>query len=160
MDRLSAAQARLAEIHDSALIPQGLLLQGDPSEASIRTYLRSARILVALFGEQIVGVCCLSLRESDGEIMNLSVQADLQGRGLGKALLEFAFGLARGDGIRTLRICTGNSSIGPLALYRKAGFRIVGIDRDYFAREYPRPIVENGIQCRDRLILECNLEPP
>lgn len=31
------------------------------------------------------------------------------------------------------------------------------LDRDYFVRNYPEPIWENGIQCRHRLILEKEL---
>lgn len=31
------------------------------------------------------------------------------------------------------------------------------LDRDYFVRNYPEPIWENGVQCRHRLILEKEL---
>ncbi len=33
---------------------------------------------------------------------------------------------------KTIEIGTGNSSIGQLALYQKCGFRIIGVDMDFF----------------------------
>ncbi len=56
-------------------------------------------------------------------------------------------------GYKTLEVCTGNSSIGQLALYQKCGFRMSGIERDFFIKHYHEPIFENGIQCRDRVRL-------
>ncbi|WCN36270.1 hypothetical protein [Aneurinibacillus uraniidurans] len=38
----------------------------------------------------------------------------------------------------TVEIGTGNSSIGQLALYQKCGFRIIGVDRDFFIKHYNR----------------------
>lgn len=42
-------------------------------------------------------------------------------------------------------------------LYQQEGFDLKVLDRDYFVRNYPEPIWENGIQCRHRLILEKEL---
>ena len=39
-------------------------------------------------------------------------------------------------------------------LYQQEGFDLKVLDRDYFVRNYPEPIWENGVQCRHRLILE------
>lgn len=46
---------------------------------------------------------------------------------------------------------------GLTALYQKCGFRIVGIDRDFFTDHYPEPIYENGIWCRDMIRLSIHL---
>lgn len=50
-----------------------------------------------------------------------------------------------------LELCTGNSSMGQLVLYQKSGFRIVGVNVDYFVRNYKELIFENGIQYRDMI---------
>lgn len=47
---------------------------------------------------------------------------------------------------KTIEVGTGNSSIGQLALYQKCGFRITGVDRDFFIRHYIEEIFESGIQ--------------
>ncbi|HEY8415097.1 MAG TPA: hypothetical protein VIK99_04920 [Thermaerobacter sp.] len=72
-------------------------------------------------------------------------------------LIGHAIETARQQGYKTIEIGTGNSSIGQLALYQKFGFRITGIDRDFFVRRYRKPIWENGIQCRDMIRLSQDL---
>ena len=74
-------------------------------------------------------------------------------RGIGKFLVKDAIKRAKGKGYKTIEIGTGNSSIGQLALYQKCGFRITGIDKDFFIRNYGEEIFENGIQCQDMLRL-------
>lgn len=85
--------------------------------------------------------------------MNIAVTDEKQGKGIGKRLVRFAIEKARKKGFKTIEIGTGNSSIGQLALYQKCGFRIVGIDMDFFVRHYSEEIFENGIQCRDMVRL-------
>ena len=55
-----------------------------------------------------------------------------------------------------VEIGTGNSSLDQLALYQKLGFRITGIVAGFFY-DYPKPIVENGIACRDMVRLRVEL---
>jgi hypothetical protein len=64
---------------------------------------------------------------------------------------------AKRNGYKTIEVGTGNSSIGQLALYQKCGFRITGIDRDFFIRHYEEDIFENDIQCRDMVRLSQDL---
>ena len=67
--------------------------------------------------------------------------------------MEDAVEEAKRKGYKTIEVGTGNSSIGQLVLYQKCGFRISGIDIDFFVRHYPEEIFENGIQCRDMIRL-------
>ncbi len=90
--------------------------------------------------------------------MNVALTESCQGRGWGKRLVEAAIGEARRLGGASLTVHTGNSSLTPLAVYQKCGFRIVAVERDYFPQHYPEEIVENGIRCLDRLRLERSLE--
>jgi ribosomal protein S18 acetylase RimI-like enzyme len=85
------------------------------------------------------------------------VREAFQGRGIGKKLIQFAMDQAREKNAKTIEIGTGNSSVGQLLLYQKCGFRITGIDRDFFIRHYPEKIYENGIQCRDMIRLSLDL---
>ena len=62
-------------------------------------------------------------------------------------------------GAREVWIGTGNSSISQLALYQKMGFRIAGVDVDFFTRNYPEEIIENGIHCRDMIRLVYGVRP-
>lgn len=83
------------------------------------------------------------------ELVNIAVKESEQGKGLGKQLVIHAIEVAKSKGYRTIEVGTGNSSIGQIALYQKCGFRITGVDIDFFIRHYSEAIFENGIQCRD-----------
>jgi ribosomal protein S18 acetylase RimI-like enzyme len=93
------------------------------------------------------------------ELMNIAVREDCRGIGLGRRLLGHAIGLAEAKGGRVVDVGTGNSSFEALAFYQRAGFRIVGVIPDFFTDNYPEPIVEDGIRCRDMVRLELVLTP-
>lgn len=139
--------------------PWHLLLLADPSREQVLNYLPQSQMLALLEGERVVGVVVITPRSGEeAEITNVAVDEAWQGQGLGRRLLELAIERTRADGLRRLTIATGNSSLAQLGLYQRAGFRIVGIDPDYFIRHYPEPIFENGIQCRDQIRLALDLQ--
>ena len=139
-------------------LPMPLLLEADPSEEMIGKYISESDILIAEEGGRTVGVCVLlPLPLRTAEIKNIVVAGPERGRGIAKALIAEALKQAKNEGFRSVEIGTGNSSLDQLALYQKCGFRMTGIDRDYFIRHYPEPIFENGIRCRDMVRLECLL---
>lgn len=135
-----------------------LLLLADPAKEMVADYVSRGRVFVAEADGEIVGVGALiRTRPATMELVNVAVRPDRQGRGLGKAIVRAAIEMARASGVRTLELGTGNSGVGALALYQKMGFRIVGVDRDFFTRHYSEPIVENGIPCRDMIRLAMDL---
>lgn len=138
--------------------PIDLLLLADPSIDMIEEYVEKGDCFVAESEQRIIGAYVL-LQTSAGnvELMNVAVAEDLQGRGIGKKLVLDAIQVAENQGYATLHVATGNSSIGQLALYQKCGFRIVGVESDHFIIHYPDAIFENGIQCRDRILLTRSL---
>lgn len=143
---------------DGEAVPWQLLLLADPSEAMVRSYLDRGRLFVAEEGGGVVGeYVLLATRPATAELVNVAVLESRQGRGIGKALVRHAVETARAAGYRTLELGTGNAGIGQLALYQRCGFRIVGVDLDFFTRHYPEPIEENGIPCRDMVRLSLEL---
>jgi ribosomal protein S18 acetylase RimI-like enzyme len=148
---------RLLENHEE--VPLDLLLLADPSQEMIEEYLQRGQCYVGLDErEQIIAVIVLlPTRPGTLEIVNIAVREAFQGRGIGKKLIQFAMDQAREKNAKTIEIGTGNSSVGQLLLYQKCGFRITGIDRDFFIRHYPEKIYENGIQCRDMIRLSLDL---
>lgn len=132
--------------------PMDLLLLADPSRALVEGYLKRGTCYVAILDDVMVGVyVLLPTRPDTIELVNVAVDEAHQGRGIGKKLVEHAIQQARQLGYRTIEIGTGNSSVGQLALYQKCGFRITGVDRDFFLRHYEEPIFENGIQVVDMI---------
>lgn len=138
--------------------PIDLLLLADPSKSIVTEYLNRGECYIAINDCMIIGVyVLLPTRPETVELVNIALKESLQNRGIGKHLVLHAIKKAKKDGYKTLEVGTGNSSIGQLALYQKCGFRITGIDIDFFIRHYDEEIFENGIQCRDMIRLSQDL---
>ncbi|MDM5219258.1 GNAT family N-acetyltransferase [Peribacillus sp. NJ11] len=134
--------------------PMHLLLLADPSRKLVEAYLGSGTCFVAEMDKRMIGVYVLLQKGPEMiEIMNIAVDERHHGKGIGKQLIGHAISHAREQGYKTIEIGTGNSGIGQLALYQKCGFRITGIDRDFFNINYTEAIYENGIQCQDMIRL-------
>lgn len=138
--------------------PMALLLLADPSENLVMNYLKRAKCYLAETNNEAVGVyVLLETRPDTVELVDVAVREDVQGQGIGKRLVLHAVETAREARFRTIEIGTGNLSVGQILLYQKCGFRIVGVDTDFFVRHYDEPIYENGIQCRDMIRLRRDL---
>lgn len=141
--------------------PCELLLLADPSEEKVKEYLNRGQCYIASNELKTIGVLVL-LRTRPGtmEIVNIAVSEDVQGKGIGKKLVSYAIEKAKEQYVTTLEIGTGNSSLAQLGLYQKCGFRITGVDRDFFIRHYDEEIIENGILCRDMIRLSLDVGTP
>ncbi len=138
--------------------PMALLLLADPSQEAVESYIHRGKCFIGELNSQIVGdYVLIDTRSQTVELVNVAVAKEEQSKGFGKQLVQHAIETARTMGYKTIEIGTGNSSVGQLVLYQKCGFRIVGVDRDFFIFHYPQPIFENGIQCCDMIRLAMNL---
>ena len=149
----------ILKLNNLEQLPLDLLLLADPSEEQVMSYANKGECYVAVARDEVVGVYILIQKDahSTAEIMNVAVAEHMQGKGLGRKLVLHALEVAESLGMMKVEIGTGNSSIGQLALYQKCGFRITGIIEDFFIHNYPEPIFENGIQCRDMVRLTYNI---
>jgi len=140
---------------DSDKAPLELLLLADPSREAIGRYLKKGNCFAAYRGNDVVGMYVAILRNpSVAEIINIAVAENHQNKGIGKLLVSDAIKRMKKTSVKRLLVGTGNSSISQLAFYQKCGFRIARIKKDYFIKNYKKAIYENGIQCRDMIMLE------
>lgn len=136
-----------------------LFFLADPSMDIVQDYLPRGECYVGeVKGELVAAYVLLPTRARTVELVNIAVEERYQGRGLGKQMIAHALDTARERGYRIMEVGTGNSSVGQLALYQKCGFRIVGVEFDYFTHMYDEPIIENGIECRDMIRLVQRLQ--
>jgi len=139
--------------------PWSILELADPCRMIVEGYVKSSSIYVGeVSGETIAVYVIKETKKIVVEIMNIAVHKDFQGKGLGKQLISHAIEETAKRGYAQLDIGTGNSGIHQLKLYQQCEFRIVGVDFDYFTRNYDEPIYENGLLCRDMIRLSYTFE--
>ncbi len=148
----------IEELADAQRAPLDLLLDADPSEEMVRGYLRDGICLVAMRDGQIAGILVyMRTRPLTAEIMIVSVREDCRNRGIARSLILRAIERARLEKYAVIEIGTGNPGVVQMLLYQKCGFRIVGVDPDYFRRNHKERIFENGIECRDMIRMRMEL---
>ncbi|PHV02436.1 GNAT family N-acetyltransferase [Iodobacter sp. BJB302] len=131
----------------------GLLLLADPSEEKIRSYLPESKCFVASSNEAVVAACVvLQIKAGIYEIMSIAVQTAHQQAGYGTALLTWIIDFYRQSDASEIRVGTGTFGY-QLAFYQKHGFRVTSIDHDFFIKNYPEPLFEDGIPLFDMLRL-------
>ena len=134
--------------------PMDLLLLADPSEKLVKQYVKKGECYIAEQNGETIGVyVLLRTRPETVELVNIAVAEKHHGQGIGKILVLDAIQKAKDKGFKVIEVGTGNSSVGQLALYQKCGFRITGVDKDFFKIHYDEEIVENGIACIDMIRL-------
>ncbi|GAK50547.1 putative acyltransferase [Candidatus Moduliflexus flocculans] len=155
---LSQDRIQIHKITDDDELPWELLLLADPSREFVSAYLANGECYIAKLQGELVGEFLIMPKAPDvWELMNIAVTEARHGQGIGKALLAEAIRIVRQYGAKTLEVGTGNCGFMQLAFYQKAGFRIVGVERDFFLKHCAEPIFENGIQCVDMVRLELSL---
>jgi len=134
-------------------VPIDLLLLADPSEESIQGYLSQSRCLVAYANEVLVGSCVIKpIGRGMFELMNMAVSPSHQHTGIGTRLLETVIDNLKRSGAKGLEVGTGSFGY-QLTFYQRKGFRVSCVDKDFFLKNYPEPIIENGVQHKDMLRL-------
>ena len=141
---------------DKQHLPWELLLDADPDKEKIQMYVDMGSGFVWQVADEIKGVIVYDTRKTEYEIMNVAVAPSEQGRGIGRQLLLHAIKhLREGKNAQNkIIIRTGSVSSAALHLYKKVGFVEVSRNIDYFVKNYPEPIYENGELLRDQVTLE------
>ncbi|MEF1290713.1 GNAT family N-acetyltransferase [Vibrio sp. M260118] len=138
-------------------LPMELLLEADPSEESIASYLNGGWGYSAQLGEQLVAVSVVKpISDSTAEIYNVAVNPNYQQKGIGSALLRYVLDDLNRKHIARVELETGTFGY-PLTFYHRLGFRVDGVIKDHFLDNYPEPIFETGIQHKDMLRLYIQL---
>ena len=83
-------------------------------------------------GGSLVGYFVVSAAAGEAHLLNLSIAAAWQRSGHGSALLREAAGLARQHGAEKLLLEVRPTNTPAQALYRRFGFRKIGVRRGYY----------------------------
>ncbi len=80
----------------------------------------------------VAGYCVVMIAAGEAHLLNLSIAAALQRRGLGGELLAFVMRMAREQGAATVYLEVRISNAAGRALYARHGFAEIGRRRDYY----------------------------
>ena len=141
----------IAEVKENKKQHLPLLLLADEPEDMIDRYLDRGT-MYALDDEGIKAVCVVT-DEGNGilEIKNIATSPAHQGKGYGKALIDFVSNQYAATH-STLQVGTGDSPL-TVPFYEKCGFRRSHTVPNFFVDNYDHPIYECGIQLKDMIYL-------
>jgi len=83
-------------------------------------------------GGEIIGYSVVMMAAGEAHLLNLSIAAGWQRRGLGRAMLEFLLKLARDCGVHKIYLEVRLSNVAGRGLYADAGFSEIATRRDYY----------------------------
>lgn len=132
-----------------------LLLLADEQEDMVDRYLERESMYV--LEDDGVRAECVVTDEGNGilELKNIAVESDFQGRGYGKALVEFLIRTYAGQ-YATMQVGTGDSP-STILFYEACGFRKHHLVKNFFTDHYDHPIYECGVQLVDMVYLQRKL---
>jgi ribosomal protein S18 acetylase RimI-like enzyme len=120
IDHGTAEYLQMVKLRDDVLRrPLGLTFAPGELEAE------KDNMLIAAFEDERILGCCMLVEEDPGvvRLRQMAVLNDLQGKGIGRALMNFAENIARDRGYKILRMHARSNAIG---FYEKVGYRVKG----------------------------------
>ena len=132
-----------------------LLLLADEQEDMIDRYLERGSMYV--LEDDGVKAECVVTDEGGGvlELKNIAVEPDFQGKGYGKALVDFLIRTYAGQ-YMLLQVGTGDSP-STIPFYESCGFCRHHLVKIFFTDHYDHPIYECGVKLVDMVNLQREL---
>ena len=132
-----------------------LLLLADEQEDMVDRYLERGTMYV--LEDDGVKAECVVTDEGDRilELKNIAVEPAAQGKGYGKALIDFLIETYAGQ-YTALQVGTGDSP-STIPFYEACGFRRHHLVKNFFTDHYDHPIYECGVQLVDMVYLQRKL---
>jgi ribosomal protein S18 acetylase RimI-like enzyme len=99
-------------------------------------------MLIAAFEEERILGCCMLVEEKPGTVRlrQMAVLNDLQGKGIGRALMTFAENIARDRGYKNITMHARKHAIG---FYEKMGYNVSG--NEFTEVTLPHFVMEKGL---------------
>ncbi len=132
-----------------------LLLLADEQENMIDKYLPNGD-LFALYGDDLKTVCVvIPINSETCELKNIATYGEYQGKGYGRALINFISDFYKND-YKIMLVGTGETPT-ILSFYESCGFEESYRIKNFFTDNYDHPMFEDGIQLIDMIYLKKDL---
>lgn len=103
-----------------------------PSYLETLAYLSPKTFIIAIVDERIVGYSASVLKGQEGHVLSIAVHPDYRGLGIGENLLRENIKRLKELGARRVVLEVGVSNMAAIRLYKKLGFEISGLLRNYY----------------------------
>ncbi|MEQ8474533.1 MAG: GNAT family N-acetyltransferase [Marinoscillum sp.] len=138
--------------------PMELLLKADPSETMIEKYVYSGECYLAEHDGELVGTFVLMPNSAhEIELMNISIAEEHQHQGIGKDIIKYVVRISKMEGYEDLIVKTADTSTEVIKFYEKMKFVYDFTVKGYFIQYYKEPIIENGKQAIDQIVMRRKL---
>lgn len=151
---------KISKVQSKDNLPFHLLLLADETIEAIEKYIYDSEVYVVQerHRSEVLGVFALyKISETEIEIKNIAVLESLQRRGIGTHLLNEIKRIAIAGKYESIIVGTPDSSVGQIRFYEKNGFTKYHTRKDFFIKNYSKPIIENGVMLRDMVLLRLEL---
>lgn len=142
---------QIVEIRENKKKYMDLLFLADEQEDMIDRYLDKGEMFVLLDPEAVAECVVCDLGEGIFEIKNIATDPGFQGKGYGRALIDFVTAHYQGR-CKKLLVGTGDSPL-TVPFYKKCGFTEHHRVKNFFTDNYDHPIFEAGVQLVDMVYL-------
>ncbi|WP_426480626.1 GNAT family N-acetyltransferase [Chryseobacterium sp. R2ACT005] len=141
-------------LNSDSEIPYHLLLLADETKEAINQYIFNSDIYLLNNGTENIAVMALYKKSnSELEIKNVAVTEGCRSKGIGGTLMDKAKEIAKENHYKTLTVGTSDTGFQQIRFYEKNGFIKNEVLKDFFIKNYPDPIYENGLQMKDMILL-------
>ena len=143
---------KIREVNENKKQFISLLLLADEQESMVDRYLEKGTMCV-LEDNDVKAECVVTDEGNEIlEIKNIAVDPENQGKGYGKALIDF-LASKYADEYSVLQVGTGDSPL-TIPFYEKCGFVRSHKIPNFFTDNYDHPIYESGVQLIDMVYLQ------
>lgn len=104
------------------------------SAEMFRQEIKQQASFVLEFDGQLLGYICGWFLYEEFNLTNLAVAARFQGRGFGKALVDYLIDYVRQQGFESIFLEVRESNHAAIKLYEACGFRIAGRRKKYYKK--------------------------
>lgn len=149
---------RLLLVSERTDYPFALLLLADETVDAINKYVDDSAVFVLKEGAIDLAVFCLyPIDKNTIELKNIAVHESLQGKGIGSLLVCEIVAIVKEKQFSRLIVGTADCGVSQIRFYERNGFKKYGVKENFFIDNYKAPIIENGIQLKDMVMLEMYL---
>lgn len=149
---------RLLLVSERTDYPFALLLLADETVDAINKYVDDSAVFVLKEGAIDLAVFCLyPIDKNTIELKNIAVHESLQGKEVGSLLICEIVVIAKKKGYSRLIVGTADCGVNQIRFYERNGFKKYGVKENFFIDNYKAPIIENGKQLKDMVMLEMYL---